>query len=270
MARRSKGKRSAAQRQERRAKYAPARRELSKLKTKGLISPRANLRKDKPSSGLLKKLEVLRPVLTGQAEAVKLPPKQRRDFKDAGFTTTQGFTVFPKGKGERVKVSKEGLPELIPAPRPEGGTYGAPFMRRIYLPANVRNAHDFERFLINNPNGYDGVGGPGSLIAFTYFGNRSREVRPWEKLYDYLLTYAQIFDDDTRFEALLFYEMNYQGAKQWDLARMREANERDKKKGHFQPNAPLDEAGKAARRKREAARQRARRAKEKDRFAYEF
>ncbi len=215
------------------------------------------MRKDKPSSGLLKKLEVLRPVLTGNAQAVKLPARQRRDFKDAGFTTTRGYTIISKAPYETVKVSKEGLPEL----KTTKVERGAPFLRRIILPANVRRMDTFEKFLRDEPERFAALAPEGALFGFTYYGNRSRNIVPLNRLYEYLLKYNAIFEDEGRFEQLILYAMDYSNARRWYAERERTEKQQSEWRG---PNAPLDEEGKANRRQREAARMRAYRKRKRE------
>lgn len=259
MAKRHKSKRNRLTTQERRAKYSSARKDLSKLKHKGLVSPRANLRRAKPSSGLLKKLEILRPVLEGKAEAVKLKPAVRRDYKEAGYFTTRGFTVIHKNPYERVTISQEGLPEL----KPKTIKTGEHYLRRIVLPANVRRGDKFREWLLNDYAALEKLAPNGALFAFTFKGYNSRDVKTADEMFEYLTHYKWVFGDgdeeESTFEQLILYAMDYPTARDvWGPS----AREQQPRR-HFQPNAPLTEEGKQARRVREAARMRAYRATKK-------
>lgn len=252
MAKRSKNKRRGLTAQERRAKYSGARKDLSKLKRKGLVSPRANLRRAKPSSGLLKKLEILRPVLEGRAEAVKLPRNVRADYKDAGYFTTRGLTVVTKNPFERVVVSKEELPELKPRILKKGASY----LRKIVLPVNVRRGDKFRDWLENDYHNLEKLAPDGALFAFTFKGYNSRDVKTADEMFEYLTHYKWVFgdeeDEESTFDQLILYAMDYPTARNvWGPSRRIR-----KERGHFQPNAPLTEEGKKARREREAARMR--------------
>jgi len=214
-ARKSQGKRRGMTAQEKRAKYAPQRAALSKLKAKGLISPKANLRKAKPSSGLLKKLELLKPVLSGNAQAVKLSPKQRADYEEAGFTTTRGFTLIRKNANERVVVDSSGRPEVKPISSKVKELY-----RRIVLPANVQRFDRFTDWVEANPAEFEAlVGGPSAQIGFTYDGHQSRRFMGPAEIREYLKNYTPIFGDGDgsesgegeTFKSLELYVLSYEG-----------------------------------------------------------
>lgn len=261
MAKRSKSRRRGLTAQERRAKYSGARKELSKLKSKGLVSPLANLRRAKPSSGLLRKLEILRPVLEGKAAPIKLKPQIRRDYRDAGYFTTRGFTVIPKNPYELVHVSKEGLPELKPKTIKTGDHY----LRRIVLPVNVRRGDRFRDWLENDYKSLEKLAPNGALFAFTFKGYNSRDVKTADEMFEYLTHYKWVFGDgeeeESTFEQLILYAMDYPTARDvWGPSARDQQPRR-----HFQPNAKLTEEGVKARKVREAARQRNRRAAAKAR-----
>ena len=226
-ARKSQGKRRGMTAQEKRAKYAPQRAALSKLKAKGLISPKANLRKAKPSSGLLKKLELLKPVLSGNAQAVKLSPKQRADYKEAGFTTTRGFTLIRKNANERVVVDKKGRVEIKPV-KPKFN----PLYRRIVLPANVQRFDKFSNWIEQNPEQFETlVGGPSAQIGFTFDGHQSRRFMGPGEIREYLKHYNPIFgggnDREEEFKNLELFVLSYEGMKR---AVTTEAPKKERKK----------------------------------------
>ena len=195
-----------------RAKYAGARRDLSKLKAKGLISKRANLRKAKPSSALLKKLDRLGPVLTGHAQAVKLTPVQRKDFKEAGFPIYGKFTVFDKQPGEKIAINKNN--EVV-VKSPDN----RPGFVQVILPVNVRNFAAFYEWITDKPEELDAMLSPYAYFGFSFYGNHSHNTGDAEWLREYLRHYKPLFgenedgsgvkaeDADAAFRSLLLFRL---------------------------------------------------------------
>lgn len=202
--------------QERRQKYANVRSDLSKLKAKGLISPKANLRKAMPSLALRKKAEILRPVLEGKAQAVRLPKATRADFKEAGYNTVRGQTIIPKNVNQKVKVNNAGRPEIIEYR--EGKAVKSPYTV-IILPADVSNFSAFYKRLTDDPTWLQKMLGRDGYVGFTFWGHNSLEVGTAEWLADYLKHYQPLFgdhDDSARaFKHLVLYKIKADSIADW-------------------------------------------------------
>lgn len=193
------------------AKYAGARHDLSKLKAKGLISKRANLRRAKPSPALLKKLDMLKPVLSNHAQAVKMSPTQRREYKQAGRKVYGQYVVFDKSPETTIKLNKRGEVVLH-------SPFNRPGFDQILLPVNVRNFDSFYQWITEHPEELDAMAGPFGYFGFTFYGNHARETGDGEWLREYLRHYKPLFHDgngvekaedaNAAFQHLTLYRLN--------------------------------------------------------------
>jgi hypothetical protein len=198
-------------RDERRAKYAVQRHRLSQLKKMGLISPKANLMRDKPSAALLAKERRLRHVFTGFAQPVKLSPKATRDYRDQGYPTYNGYLVIDKQPGEKVKVGKND--ELILTSK-----YNRPGFEQIILPANVRNWPAFHKWITEHHEELQALVGPFGYFGFTFYGNPSRLTGDAEWLIGWLEHYEALFPEEgidsaeanQAFQHLILYKLKDQ------------------------------------------------------------
>lgn len=185
-------KRARLTRAQRRAKYADARHRLSILKSKGLISKRANLRKDKPSSSLLKKEQALRGVLSGTKQAIKVTPKEYRDYREKGYQVAGGRLIVDKQTTDRVKRNKDGSLEIK-------SQYSRPGFRSIILPVNLRDFLSFYNWLRDHPGELDSQIGPMDYLGFTFYGNPNIEsIFSATELADALQHYTPLFSDARR------------------------------------------------------------------------
>lgn len=212
-------KRSKLTRAGRRAKYASARKQLSILKSKGLISKRANLRRDKPSSALLKKLEVLKPTLSGHAQGVKLSSAATKKYKESGGQVFNGRAVFQVKPGQKLRVNKKGDIVLRAAD-------DLPDFNSIIIPVNIKTFGDAVRWVSGNRNDIERQLGRFGLIGYTFYGNSS-EAMDLDEFLIRLNHYKIRFEEEDkrpeeageRFHNLVLFKMKQEYAKYWNEIR---------------------------------------------------
>jgi hypothetical protein len=197
-------------------KYASARADLRKLRSKGVISVRANLKRPKPSSALLKKLENFRPILEGHAQVVKLPRAETRKFREAGFDYSNGRIIIATEPTQRLRV--EGGQVVI---KEQG--YRSVFKKII--PPVRRDFATFHRYYTEHPGELEAMVPKGSMLGFTYFGNKSRVVGNVEDILEWLSHYDTLTGQDgttnakdarNNFKQLILYAMDARQAKFWE------------------------------------------------------
>lgn len=84
------------------------RRDLSRLKRAGLISPKTNVRK-RATASQLRAIEKYKDVLRHKSVPVKVSAKDARFYRKNKFKTRGRTVVVSRKRGERVRVSKEGI-----------------------------------------------------------------------------------------------------------------------------------------------------------------
>jgi len=230
--------------QQLRQKYSTVRHELSILKSKGLISKSANLKKAKPSLSLRKKAEILRPIIEDRAQAIQLPKQSRSLYKAAGYQTTHGYTIVPKQPNEKVVVDKMNRPEIR---RKVGSTY----YTKVHLPVNMRNFASFYEALKDDHTILDRMTGiKNPRYGFTFFGSNSLETGDSEWLIEYLQHYTPLFDptqvDDAFAHLILYYHKDDISSYQWTPS----PRIKRKKFSTKQDRRPVYKTGGAARQER--------------------
>lgn len=209
-------------------KYASARKELRVLQSKGLVAKSANLSKPRPSLALRKKLETLRPVLTGEVQAVRVPASKAKDFASSGYRVLNNRVLVPTVKGETAKYvpsryvrGKYVTNDTIRITNEKGSPTG--YLERILIPLDFEHFKQFNEWLQADPNRLQSLLPADAIIGFTYFGNRSRETGDAHWLASYLLKYQLLFDNDKSEEAfgtLEFWGMSADVAlNQWETGR---------------------------------------------------
>jgi len=212
-------------------KYASARKELRVLRSKGLVSPRANLSKAKPSSALLKKLEALRPVITGDVQAVRVPRSKAKEYSSSGYKVINNRVLVPVQPGEnatyrpsRYVRGKYVTNDTIRVTGEKGTT--RQYLERILIPLDFQHFQEFNAWLQEDPDRLQRLLPDDAIIGFTYFGNRSQETGDAHWLAQYLQHYSLLFDNeksDDAFGTLEFWGMSPDMAPQWEF--MREQDE---------------------------------------------
>lgn len=165
-----------------RARYAPVRALAKKLQAKGLISPRANLSRAKPSLAVRKKALSLEGIFTGHQQAVEVTDVMASRFRKSGRRVIGRKVIFDKNPGQNVKKAKGEI--VIEEPGQQGA------FETVILPVSIKNLQAFIDWIETDPERLDAMMPPGTFFAFTYYGKNSREIGDARWLTDYLKRYA--------------------------------------------------------------------------------
>lgn len=172
-----------------RARYASYRREGRILQKKGLISPRADLTRAKPSLAVRKRIESLKGILSGEQQAVVLPDVMRDKFRKAGRRIIGNKVIFDKKPNERIKKVRG---EVILQGRlreRNGRRTRNDMFETVILPYGINDIEEFVEWLESNPERAERLLSSGTAFAFTFYGNHSRDTGDAEWLTEYLKAY---------------------------------------------------------------------------------
>jgi len=171
-----------------RAKYANARREGRILQKKGLLSPRANLSKARPSYRVRKKIASLSGIFDGTQQSVPITDVMKKRYKTAGYRVIGQNLILDKQPRQRFKRVKSEI--ILEEKDFEGGTVRRAF-ETVLFPLDVRSLPGLVEWIREDPDRFMALLPPGTAFAFTFHGHNSRQIfsDPLE-LADYLETYA--------------------------------------------------------------------------------
>ena len=170
-----------------RAKYTNDRREGRLLQKKGLLSPRANLTRAKPSLAVRKKIASLQGIFNGTQQAVEITDVQRPKLKASGYRVIGRKVIFDKQPRQRFKRRRN---EFILEENNIGRDGDHSAFETVMLPLDVRSLPDFAEWIRKDPDRFMALLPPGTAFAFSFHGHNSRQIfsDPLE-LADYLESY---------------------------------------------------------------------------------
>lgn len=152
------------------SKIKQFRSDLARLKRQGLlprgVDPRtAEIHTTKPYSKRLQAaLRKLKPILKGEAKAVKLPPAELAAARKSGYFTQNGKVILPVPKQSKVSVSHG----KVTITGPGGFKYKPQFNKSLDLEALlVEKSEPIQKFLDESPSHH---------IAFKVYGNNSYKI----------------------------------------------------------------------------------------------
>lgn len=232
------------------------RHEVSQLKKAGIVSKRIDVRHYVPSKYMLGKLRRNVDILSGEAIAVKAPPKVRRKYVEKGlFEQRGGALIVPRDYPEqRTRISR-GLVEVS-----RSLAWGDEM--RLVLPFKATDMEGVAHKLKADPT-LDGMKQPDELFGFRLFGHNMNTIGfpSAEELADYILThYQHLFSGRNAKVAVKHFELIRFKSKSSQLSELDDDNK------IYTPRAPRREAGANwqinRRKKRDALRKQKERAKE--------
>ena len=197
-------------------RYAYERKIGRMLVRKGLLSPRANISKGKPSSSVLKKIRSLEGIYTGSQQEVYLPTVLRNRYIGAGYRVIGKKVIIAKQPDQ--KIVKRGDELLIVSP-----TDHAAF-ETIIFPMTVATIGEFVDWIDEDPWRAQQFLPPGTDFAFTYYGNNSKRIFPlagpsWvpDTMADWLKHYPQ--DNEEKWQNMVIVRLI--DASKWTAGTMK-------------------------------------------------
>lgn len=159
--------------------------QVAALKRAGLIDPKTDARKAKPTPALSRAISRYDDVLSGKATAVKVKPSTARRYRKAGWETARGNRVIQGHlAGQKVRIDESlppGAPESIKIVNPISG------IERVMLPVGP---DETAQFLQDNPEIVESLKTGRQRWGFTVDGYPSITTFPsLERLLDYVRHY---------------------------------------------------------------------------------
>lgn len=196
--------------------------EVARLKKAGLINPKIDARKQKPTRYMQQKIKRLKDVIEGERVSVKVDKVTAARYKASGFFVFNDRVVVSKDRRELASVDKysglirlQRIDKLLP-------------FEKVVMPYGIGNMDQFLEEASKSPPDpkiWAAKKNPTDYWAFTYYGNNSLVSYPDLGLLGEFLSQYRTADEPQTFQHLVLYRTN---PDFWTAKVYREKDERRK------------------------------------------